>query len=112
MLAHRAPNQTTSGKQEMRIRANIELVERAGLTQLTQAFEKTRPTGAEPALEHTMNSKSHGTPNVKYAKKFEGSKKRTKKSQHVKMVLKPSNLNDIESIFSSTPERGPGMAAP
>lgn len=96
----------------MRIRANIELVERAGLTQLTRAFEKTRSTEVEPALEHTMINKSHGTTNVKYAKKFEGSKKRTKKSQMQKMVLKPSNLNDIESIFSSTPERGHGMADP
>jgi hypothetical protein len=93
----------------MRIRANIELVERAGLTQLTRAFEKTRLTEVEPALQHSMINKSRGTPNVKYAKKFEGSKKRTKKSQ---MVLKPSNLNDIESIFSSTPERGLGMADP
>jgi len=81
ILTHRTPNQTSLGKQEMRIRANIELVERAGLTQLTRAFEKTRPTEVEPALEHTMINKSHGTPNVQYAKKFEGSKKRTKKSQ-------------------------------
>jgi hypothetical protein len=64
----------------MRIRANIELVERAGLTQLTQAFEKTRPTEVEPALGRTVINKSRRTPSVKYATKFEGSTKRTKKS--------------------------------
>ena len=75
-MTHRTPNQTSLGKQEMRIRANIELVERAGLTQLTRAFEKTRSTEVEPALEHTMINKSHGTTNVKYAKKFEKRRKR------------------------------------
>lgn len=91
----------------MRTKANIELAERAGLTQLIRAFDKTRPDEVEPAHKHTASNKSHGTPNVGYTKKFEGSQKRTKKSQ---MILKPSNLNDIESIFSSTPERGAGMA--
>jgi hypothetical protein len=42
---------------EMRIRANIELVERAGLTQLTQAFEKTEGEAAVP--KYTMPNMSY-----------------------------------------------------
>ena len=46
-------------EQEMRIRANIELVERAGLTQLTQAFEKPEVGKAQPILQHTMPNMSY-----------------------------------------------------